>query len=244
MVREDAGLRVEVCEDHREMSRRAAAFIIQAIRDNPMLVLCAATGVTPLGTYQQLAEEYRVQSDLFAQMRVVKLDEWHGLAPHDPATCEVFLQNHLLHPLAISEARVIGFRSDVADAEAECRRVAGEMAAWGMIDLCLLGLGLNGHLGLNEPGETLQVRCHVANLAKTTQSHSMLHAVKQRPAQGMTLGMGDLLQSRRILLLVSGSHKRDVLRRMLDGAISTQFPASLLHVHADTRVLCDREAIG
>jgi galactosamine-6-phosphate isomerase len=226
------------------MSRRAAALIIQAIRDNPMLVLCAATGATPLGTYQQLAEEYRVQPDLFAQMRVVKLDEWHALARHDPATCEVFLQNHLLHPLAIPEPRVIGFRSDVTVAEAECRRVAGQVAAWGKIDLCLLGLGVNGHLGLNEPGETLQARCHVARLAESTRGHSMLHAVKQRPAHGMTLGMADLLQSRRILLLVSGSHKRNVLRRMLDGSISTHLPASLLHVHRDTHVLCDREAIG
>ena len=114
----------------------------------------------------------------------------------------------------------------------------------GPIDLCLLGLGLNGHLGLNEPAEHLSPSWHVTALSQDSLDHSMLEVSKVRPSFGLTLGMSDLLQSKHILLLVSGSHKKDALRKLFDKEITSFFPGSFLWLHTNVTVLCDLEAAG
>jgi galactosamine-6-phosphate isomerase len=112
----------------------------------------------------------------------------------------------------------------------------------GSIDLCLLGLGHNGHLGLIEPSEQIMPHWHLTDLSSSSLDHSMLQKYKARPSFGITLGMGDLLRSKHILLLVSGSHKKDVLKKMFDKKVSTSFPASFLWLHSNVTILCDREA--
>jgi galactosamine-6-phosphate isomerase len=235
-------MQLNVLPDYEQMSRAAAAEIISAVRQKPNLLLCAATGGSPTRTYELLHEEFQRAPKFFAELRVLKLDDWGGLAMDDPGSSEFYLQKHLLQPLRISEERYCGFRSNPADPAAECSRVAKWLAANGPIHVCVLGLGLNGHLAMNEPAESLQPFVHMAELTPLTLQHSMLAMARRRPAFGLTLGMADLLQARKILLLVSGSSKRDQTVRLFSQKISTQFPASFLWLHADAVCLADAEA--
>lgn len=216
---------------------------MEQLQANPSMLLCAATGETPTRTYNLLAAQLKHEQSMFDNLRILKLDEWGGLAMDDEGSCEMYLQQHLIQPLSIPEDRYIGFCSDAPDPVLECRRIQNELEKQSPIDLCVLGIGANGHLALNEPADELCPHAHVARLSEQSLKHSMLSHSRQ-PSYGMTLGMADILQSKTILLLISGAHKRDVVQRFLGGAISTRFPASLLWLHNYLTVMCDKDAFG
>ena len=173
---------------------------------------------------------------------MLQIDEWGGLTPGDPATCEADLRTKVLEPLGITRNRYQGFRTDATDPEAECARIARWLAANGPIDVCILGLGGNGHVAMNEPAEAMVPHAHVAELAKSSRNHAMLKHLAKKPRYGFTLGMADILCSRRILLLVNGKRKRSALKRLMRPRVTPRFPASFLWLHPDATVLCDREA--
>jgi glucosamine-6-phosphate isomerase len=237
----ERGLQVEVLDDHEAMSRQAAEWLVDRIRKQPDVLLCLATGATPMRTYELLAVRGRTEPQLFSRMRVIKLDEWGGLAMSDPASCERHLRDSLIDPLRLHD-RYIAFNSEAADGDAECKRIADWLAENGPIDIAVLGLGVNGHIGFNEPADFLQPHAHVASLAATSMQHSMLAQSKNRPTHGLTLGMADLLQSREVLLLVSGEGKRAAMGRLLEGRVTTDFPATFLALHPNACVMCDRAA--
>ena len=224
------------------VSRRAAELIVEQLQRKPDLILCGAAGETPTKTYQLLAEKRLVRPELFERLRVVKLDEWVGLNPNSPATCEFHLRKHLLDPLDITDDRYLGFRSDCVDPQADSARVAAALIQSGPIDLCLLGLGVNGHIGLNEPADFISPRAHVVTLHNSTRNHSMLRQSLQEVRLGMTLGMAEIMSSQRILLIVSGERKQQAMRQLLEERIDADFPASLLWLHPNVTCLCDREA--
>jgi galactosamine-6-phosphate isomerase len=170
----------------------------------------------------------------------LKLDEWGGLAKDDPATCEQHLRRALVDPLRL-DRRYIALNGEATDPQAECERVASWLALNGPIDACVLGLGVNGHLGFNEPGDYLQPHAHVAELSEASLAHAMVRDAP-RPSCGLTLGMADLLQARDVLLVVTGAAKREPLRQLLAGRITTKFPASLLWLHPSVTLLCDEAA--
>ena len=207
----------------------------------PTSLLCLAAGSTPTRTYELLALEGAKEPTLFQHCRIIKLDEWGGLPPGDPATCDSQLRTTLVSPLRLTE-RYVAFESNPLDPNAECARIAAWLDQNGPIDISVLGLGINGHLGFTEPAEYLQPFAHVAELSQASLAHAMLAKSAVRPTYGLTLGMADLIQSRRILLLVSGSTKRDPLQRLLGGRLSTEFPASILQVHPNMLLICDAAA--
>jgi galactosamine-6-phosphate isomerase len=169
----------------------------------------------------------------------VKLDEWLGLSPGDPVSCEHYLQSRLVGPLAIAAERYLSFDSETKDPVRECTRISAELERQGPVDVCILGLGRNGHVGLNEPAPTLQPRCHVAKLSAETLGHAMMSGRDAKPAFGLTLGMGDILASRKILLLVTGQGKERAIARFLEATVTTDLPASFLWLHQDVEVLLD-----
>lgn len=234
-------LKPQVFSDHEQVSRHAANWIIERLRQEPSALLCLACGTTPMRTYQLLAEQGAGEPSLFDTCRVIKLDEWGGLPPGDPATCDEQLRSTLISPLRLDD-RYIAFESQPHDPDSECARIATWLEQNGPIDTCVLGLGVNGHIGFNEPAEFLEPHAHVAQLSQASLKHAMLRETKRRPAYGLTLGMADLLQSRQVLLLVTGAGKREPLRRLLSGAIATEFPASLLQLHPNAVVLYDSAA--
>jgi galactosamine-6-phosphate isomerase len=235
-------MQIERAGSYEEMSRRAARQIQRALRRKPDLLIGLATGATPTRTYELLAAAREAEPSRFRHLRVVKLDEWLGLPLGHPGSCESDLRRKVLGPLAVSRSRYRGFASRPRDPHAESRKLGRWLARHGPLDLCVLGLGTNGHLLMNEPGPALDPAPHVARLAPSTRRHSMLASTRVPPARGLTVGLGDILRAREVLLLISGSHKAAAFREMLARRVSTRCPASFLWLHPAATVHCDREA--
>lgn len=235
-------LKFEVASNYELMSQRAADFIVSELERRPSLLLCASAGSTPTGTYERLAARRERGPGLFKKLRVLQIDEWGGMPRDNPATCEADLQKKLVEPLHVTADRYIGFRSDAPDPEAECRRIAAWLATNGPIDICILGLGVNGHIAMNEPAAACVPGPHVAKLATSSRKHALLKGLPEKPRYGLTLGMGDILRSREVLLLVSGKRKRAALKRLSKPLVTPRFPVSFLWLHMAAKVLCELEA--
>lgn len=231
-------IRVERAANHEEASRYAADWVARALAAHREPLLCVASGGTPTRAYELIAEWGRAERAAVATLRVLKLDEWLGLDEGAPGSCEEHLRSVLVEPLGLGD-RYAGFASNPGDPAVECRRIAAWLEAKGPIDVCVLGLGVNGHLGFNEPGPALRPHAHVAELSEASLGHAMTAAMGRRPTGGITLGMADLLQARRVLVIATGESKRGPVRRLLAGEVSTEFPATLLHLHADATLVTD-----
>jgi len=237
-------MQIKIVDSYKDLSQQANEYILQSLEEKPDLLLCAATGNSPTGLYKKLAEEFHNNPGHFSKIRVIKLDEWGGIEPEEKGSCESYLQEHVLRPLQIPQKRYIGFRSNPENPQEECMRISSYLAEEGPIDLCILGLGSNGHLALNEPAEFLQSQCHVAELSPSSLEHKMTSGMKQKPAYGLTLGMADILHSKHILILITGAGKSDMVRQILSGKITSLLPASFLWLHPNTICLIDRESIN
>ena len=223
-------MRIAEFEEIDQMGQKAFSIVMDEIEHNPQLLLCAATGSSPLPLYQNLAEEAKKGAAVFDELRVLPLDEWVSLQSSD-GSCHAFLQKHIIRPLKITQERYFPFNAATENLKEECMRIQALVKEQGPIDLCVLGLGKNGHLGFNEPADELQPHCHIADLTIESQQHSMILDSSIKPTQGITLGIQDILSSKRILLLVSGSGKEEAKKKLLSGDITSQFPASLLWKH-------------
>ena len=230
-------------DDIETASQEAAERVFERIRENPSLALCAATGASPSEVYRKLALRLNQEAVPLDEITLVKLDEWGGLDADDPASCEVYLKQSLVQPLGLRPDQFIGFAGDSDEAVKECARIETRLETLGHIDLSILGVGVNGHLGFNEPGPELTAGCHVASLAESTLGHSMLENSKGHPSFGMTLGMANILSSKEIIVLIFGAEKARVLRRLLEEGIATEFPASFLQLHPRVLCYCDRPAL-
>jgi galactosamine-6-phosphate isomerase len=232
---------IEISDSYSDISQKAKSIIVEQIREKPDLLLCAATGSSPAQTYQLLEGEFHMHPEWFSKLRIVKLDEWCGIPKGDRGTCEFYLQTHLIRPLKISSDRYFGFDSDPADPYQECKRIEGRLHLEGPVDLCVLGLGMNGHLALNEPSEFLSLEPHVVKLANTTRDHLMIREMIKKPSLGLTLGMGDILNSKMILILIHGEQKKEIIKQFLSKKVTSFLPASFLWLHNNVTCLIDNK---
>jgi galactosamine-6-phosphate isomerase len=236
-------LKPQIHADHEAVSRLGADWLVERLRRQPSALLCLAAGATPMRSYALVAEQAKREPVLVQHCEVIKLDEWGGPSMDDPATCEQHLRSALITPLGLAD-RYVAFDSRPSHPDVECERIATWLEQNGPIDTCVLGLGVNGHIGFNEPAAFLRPHAHIAQLSEASLAHSTLSQSAARPTYGLTLGLADLLQSRHVLLLVTGPAKRAPLERLLSGQITTEFPASFLQLHPNVTLLCDRAAAG
>jgi len=230
-------------ETYHDLSNKASILIIDQIKRKNNLLLCTATGNTPIETYNLLSNEYKKKPELFSQLQIIKLDEWGGIPLKHPSSCESYLKKHLLQPLNIPPSRYIGFNSNPISPEDECNTVQQRINEKGPIDLCILGLGMNGHLALNEPNYELNPYCHRAKLSDISLQHSMLSRMGTKPTFGLTLGMANILQSKKIIILISGTQKKDIVKQFLSKKITTFLPASFLWLHNDVICIIEKNAL-
>jgi glucosamine-6-phosphate deaminase len=229
----------KIVSDASELAQVAATRIADAIRQKPDLVILAATGNTPVKTYERLAA---MKPDT-SRVRIVQLDEYVGLPPDDPRSLYGWMDRVLLRPLAIAADRVIRLDPRREDA---CEAFDHAVANAGGIDLAVLGLGANGHLGFNEPpsdtaSPTRQVTLTEASLASNAAYWGGRELV---PTAALTAGMPTILDAKQILLLVTGESKRSILRRVTTGRVSPDVPASYLQRCPQATVIADRAAAG
>lgn len=226
-------------ENYETMSRKACEILIQCLMEKPDALFCIATGNSPTETYRLFVKEVRERGIDTSRMRVIKLDEWCGLEKDTPATCEYYVRKYILNPLAIEDDRYISFNSMEKDAEYECDRISCLLEKNGGIDCCILGLGKNGHLGLNEPSSELNPFIHKTPLQPKTQTHTMLASNNQSVSHGYTLGMKDILNSKKILMLVTGEGKEQAYETLQRKIITSYQPANYLWLHSNADCIVD-----
>jgi len=234
------------CEDYKGMSRRAANIISAQVILKPNCVLGLATGSTPIATYSQLADWVAKKDLSFAKVRSVNLDEYKGLTPEHPQSYRYFMNKHFFHLVDIDLKNTHVPSGLATDLEAECKNYDALIESLGGIDLQLLGLGRNGHIGFNEPADTFTLGTHVVELTQSTieANKRFFASEKDVPRQAITMGVKQIMQARRIVVVASGVDKADAISKVFNGCVDPQVPASILQVHPNCILVADKEALS
>jgi glucosamine-6-phosphate deaminase len=224
-------------KNYEESAKKGAGIILDALAKKPDLLLGLATGETPLGLYRLLIEAYKEGRADFSRARTVNLDEYVGCREED--SYRKFMFDNLFSHINLPEENIT-IADRQADAEAEAARMRGFFER-NTVDLQLLGIGPNGHIGFNEPADSLETLFHITPLAQATiDANARWFADGVVPASAATMGMGDILRARSVLLIVKGESKREVLRGLLNStAVTTQNPSTFLHLHPDVTVIAE-----
>jgi len=236
-------MNIHYCADYENMSQMAADSVLSQLKDKPQQLICTATGNSPTRLYEKLVESYKSSPEIFKEIRIIKLDEWGGTNGDYPNTSEYYLQKNLLDPLQIPKSNYISFDSSPTDAKKECDRMENEIQEHGPIDICILGLGKNGHIGFNEPSKILYPDCHIADLSKSSLKHPMANKMKTAPTYGLTLGMSNILKSKKIILLLTGPNKKKAIKKLLSKEITTSLPGSFLWLHPNVDCYLDKSSL-
>lgn len=246
--RKEKGITMNIirAKDYQDMSRKAANIISAQIIMKPDCVLGLATGSTPVGTYRQLIEWYEKGDLDFSRVSTVNLDEYRGLAHTDPQSYYYFMQENLFDHVNIDKTATHvpdGTSPDAADACAKHEQIIKSL---GGIDLQLLGLGNNGHIGFNEPGAAFEKETHLVDLAESTirANARFFTSIDEVPKQAYTMGIRTIMQAKKILVVVSGESKADIVSRAFFGPVTPEVPASILQMHPDVTVVCDEAALS
>jgi glucosamine-6-phosphate deaminase len=235
-------LNIERFEDDEALSAALATHVLERIVTQPSLVLGLPTGRTPLGLYRELRERSGID---WTRVRTFNLDEFAGLSAQDEQSYRAYMQTELFDHVSIDPAN-IGFLNGAAtDLKEECRRYEDAIDAAGAIDLQILGIGANGHIGFNEPADGLCAHTHVADLTQETREANASRFAgdwTRVPAKALSMGMATILNAREVILIATGAEKADAVHGMIEGLITTRLPASILQVHHRVTVMLDAAA--
>lgn len=235
-------LSLVVLRDPAAVAAAVATRVTEAIADRPALVLGLPTGRTPVAFYRDLRSRRGLS---FARVATFNLDEFLGLGPDHPGSYRQFMERHLFGHVDLDPGRVHFLRGNAADPEAECLRYERDIVAAGGIDLQILGIGANGHIGFNEPAPSLEARTHRVELREETRrSNADLFpgGLVEVPREALSMGMATILQSREIVLIATGRQKAPCIAELVEDAISTLMPASFLQLHDAVTVIVDEAA--
>lgn len=230
-------------KNYEAMSRQAANIISAQVIIKPDCVLGLATGSTPIGTYNQLAAWYEKGDVDFSRVRTINLDEYIGISGSDEHSYRYFMDKNFFEKINIKKENTFVPSGIAKDIEKECKEYDRRIKDFGGIDLQLLGIGLDGHIGFNEPGDCFQKNTHVVKLhSSTIEANSRFFSSPEKvPEYAITMGMISIMQAKKILLIANGKAKEDILNKALYGAITPQIPASILQLHSDLTVIYSEE---
>ena len=232
-------MKIIVCNNYNEISEKAAAIVADIINTIPSCNLGLATGSSPLGTYKQLIEWYEKGDIDFSNVTSVNLDEYVGLDGKNDQTYRYFMNMNFFEHINIDLGNTFVPNGCAVDLEDEGKRYDEHIAELGGIDLQLLGIGLDGHIGFNEPDKYFVKSTHVVELHESTiKANSRFFANRDEvPKRAITMGMVSIMQAKKILLIASGEAKRDILEKAFYGPITPEIPASILQLHPDITVI-------
>ncbi|WP_049867845.1 glucosamine-6-phosphate deaminase [Paenibacillus sp. D9] len=236
-------MEIRVFQDNKDLDAAAASLIAELVAAKPNAVLSLATGSTPVGIYRSLVDTAARSGISFKSVSTYNLDEYVGLTPDNEQSYAYYMNQHLFSKIDIPLNRTFLPDGMSGDLEAHCAAYDAMLEQAG-VDLQLLGLGHNGHIGFNEPDSQLSAGTHVVTLDEATREANarFFSSIDEVPRQAVTMGVGSILKAHRILLVVRGADKADIVKRALTGPVTTDCPASLLQTHARVTVLLDREA--
>lgn len=231
-------MRIIEVENYEKLSDLAAAIIGAQILLKPRCVLGLATGSSPLGTYQRLAERYGAGELDFSGVSTVNLDEYCGLTGDNPQSYRYFMDHNLFSKVNVGPKSTHLPNGSAADMERECADYEALVESLGYPDLQLLGIGHNGHIGFNEPAEDFPAHVHTVKLAESTikANSRLFDSIEDVPTMAVTMGIGTIMKSRRVLL-IAGADKAEIVERAFRGPVTPQVPASVLQLHPDATVI-------
>lgn len=239
-------MKIYKAKDYKDMSRKAANIISAQVIMKPNCVLGMATGSTPIGTYDQLVEWYNKGDLDFSEVTTVNLDEYKGLPRTNDQSYYYFMHQHLFDRVNIDLERTNVPNGMEPDAEKECGRYEELIRSLGGVDLQLLGLGHNGHIGFNEPGEAFEKETHCVDLTESTieANKRFFASADDVPKQAYTMGIKTIMQAKKILIVVNGENKADIVERAFFGPVTPEVPASILQLHNDVTLVGDEAALA
>jgi len=239
-------MKIHKTADYETMGRKAADIVAAQITLKPDSVLGLATGSTPLGLYARLVERHKAGELDFARVRTVNLDEYEGLAAAHPQSYRFYMEQNLFSKTGICPGNTHLPDGLAADPAAECARYDAVIRGFGGIDLQLLGIGHDGHIGFNEPGGHFENDTHVAVLTPETidANKRFFTSAAEVPRRAYTMGIRPIMLAGRVLVVVSGVDKADIVRRAFSGPVTPAVPASILQMHRDVTLVGDEAALG
>ena len=239
-------MKIYKAKDYKDMSRKAANIISAQVIMKPNCVLGLATGSTPIGTYDQLVEWYNKGDLDFSEVTTVNLDEYKGLPRTNDQSYYYFMHQHLFDRVNIDPERTNVPNGMEPDAEKECGRYEELIRSLGGVDLQLLGLGHNGHIGFNEPGEAFEKETHCVDLTESTieANKRFFASADDVPKQAYTMGIKTIMQAKKILIVANGENKADIVERAFFGPVTPEVPASILQLHNDVTLVGDEAALA
>ena len=238
-------MRIIVAENYEGMSRQAANILSAHVTLKPNAVLGLATGSTPIGTYQELIRRYENGDLDFSQVKSVNLDEYVGLEPTHDQSYRYFMQTQLFDHINIKPENTNVPNGMAADPVAEGARYDAVIESMGGVDVQVLGMGHNGHIGFNEPCEVFEKGTHMVELAESTiEANARFFASRDDvPCKAITMGIQSIMRAKQILVVVSGEGKADIVERAFRGPVTPEVPASILQMHPDVILVGDRAAL-
>lgn len=236
-------MRYITVKNYEELSTKAAALICAQVNVKPNCVLGLATGSSPLGTYAKMIEKCANGEVDFSEVTSINLDEYMGLDGNHDQSYRYFMNTNLFSKINIDLAKTHVPNGCAADLEAECKAYDALIAAHGGIDLQLLGIGLDGHIGFNEPDKYFEKATHVVELDPSTiEANARFFASEADvPRKAVTMGMGGIMTAKKVLLIASGKNKKEIMEKAFFGPITPEVPASILQLHPDLTVIYSEE---
>ncbi len=233
-----------ICEDKEEVAREAAKIFAKAIREKPDIILGLATGSTPIGLYKELICLKKEEGLDFSQVSSFNLDEYLGLSGDHPQSYRYFMNSNLFNHINIKKSNTHVPDGKAKDPKDSCQKYEEAIKQAGGIDLQLLGIGGNGHIAFNEPGSEPDSRTRVVDLTERTikDNARFFEDESQVPKKAITMGIGTILETKKIVLLAAGSNKKDAVAKSIKGSINSDVPTSFLQNHPDCTFITDREA--
>ena len=230
-------------KNYEKLSGYMGDFIANAIKNKPNLVLCMASGSTPALTCDLLVQKLKEGQIDYSKFTFLGLDEWVGLPPINTGSCHYFFHKKIFEPLQMSSSQYFLFNTLADDLKSECSKMDKVIAEKGGIDIMIVGIGMNGHIGFNEPGTSFAAFSHVAALDEITKSVGQKYF--DGPVElgkGITIGFGHLMNTKKVFLMANGSKKAEVIKKTIEDPVTESFPASIMQKHTNGFILIDEEA--
>jgi len=237
-------MKILVCKDYEELSRKSAEIVVSQVNQKKDSVLGLATGGTPVGMYQELVKSYREGKVDFGKVITFNLDEYYGVDPTNVNSYHYYMNTNFFDHVNIDRKNINIPNGMSKDIEKECREYDEKIQSLGGIDLQILGDGLNGHIGFNEPAKELMSTTHITDLTKETINANarFFEDISQVPTKAITVGMATILRSKKIVVLINGKNKSKIFEKIIGKKITTQIPATLLQLHPDVTIVVDEQA--
>ncbi|MFW6269737.1 MAG: glucosamine-6-phosphate deaminase [Bacillota bacterium] len=237
-------MRIIIEDNYNDMSKQAALLVASQVRLLPDTVLGLATGSTPLGMYKSLVDMYQADEIDFSQVKTFNLDEYFPISPENPQSYHYYMKTNFFNQINIKEKNYHLLDGTAERVKDECQRYDNMINKAGGIDLQVLGIGANGHIGFNEPDDRLNVTTHLVKLKEETieRNSRFFENKEQVPQKALTVGISTILKAKKIILLASGKEKAKAIKNTVNNYVTTRVPSSLLQTHPDITLVIDQQA--